>query len=98
MAVGAFEILFIAAITLVPAVPGYVIARRRGLARPWVAFVPLVGLWIILCESTGHSGWAALIILIPTIGALILSIWMAIEVPVQHHRSRWWTAALIVPL
>lgn len=28
---------------------------------------------------------------------LVISIWMAVAVPVAHGRSRWWTAALLVP-
>lgn len=87
-------VLLIAA--LVPGVPAFVIAQRRGLSNPWVAFVPLVGLWIVLCESTGQSGWFAVLALIPMVG-LLISIWMAFAVPVAHGRSRWWIVALLVP-
>jgi hypothetical protein len=29
--------------------------------------------------------------------SLVISLWMAVAVPVAHGRSRWWTAALFVP-
>jgi hypothetical protein len=91
-------ILFVIAIAIcIPGVPAFVIAQRRELSSPWVAFVPFVGLWIVLSESAGHSGWFGLAALIPTLGTVVLSIWMAVEVPGKHGRSQWWTAALIIP-
>lgn len=94
---GSFALAFVVVVaSLVVGVPGFVIAQRRGLSNPWVAFVPLVGLWIVLCESTGQSGWVALFALIPLIG-VVISLWMAVAVPVAHGRRRWWTLALVVP-
>jgi uncharacterized membrane protein YhaH (DUF805 family) len=75
-----------------------VIAQRRGLARPWIAFVPLFGFWIVLCHATDRSGWFALLLLIPTIGGLVLTVMMAFDVPDHHGRSKWWIPALIVPV
>ena len=46
-------------------IPGYVLAKRRGLRDPIVAFVPLVGLWIVLFESIGRSGWLGLLAFVP---------------------------------
>jgi hypothetical protein len=76
----------------------YVVAQRRGGRHPWMAFIPLFGLWIVVAESVGRSGWLALLELVPSIGILIVSISMAIAVPKGHGRSRRWTAALIVPV
>jgi hypothetical protein len=90
-------VLVVAAIAmLVAGIPGFVIAQRRGSSNPWVAFVPFVGLWIVLCESAGQSGWFGVLAFIPMVG-LIISLWMAIAVPPAHGRSQWWTAALVVP-
>lgn len=79
-------------------VPAYVIARRCGLAKPWIAFVPVFGFWIILSQATDRSGWLALLILIPTLGVLILTVMMAFDIPDHQGRSKWWIAALIVPV
>jgi hypothetical protein len=79
-------------------VPGYVLAKRRGLRNPIVAFVPFVGLWIVLFESVGRSGWLALLAFIPYVGLLVLPVWTGIELPAHHGRSRWWTAILAVPI
>ena len=78
-------------------VPGFVIAERRGSENPWVAFVPFVGLWIVLCESIGQSGWFGVLAFFPAV-AIFISLWLAIAVPPAHGRSRWWTAVLVVPL
>ena len=91
-------LIFFVILLCITGVPGYVIAERRGLSKPWVAFVPIVGFWIVLCESVDRSGWLTLWILVPYLGALGLAVWTAFTVPVHHGRSRWWTLAFIVPL
>jgi predicted MFS family arabinose efflux permease len=79
-------------------IPGYVLAKRRGLRNPMVAFVPFVGLSIVLFESIGRSGWLAMLSFIPYIGWFGVPLWTGIEMPAHHGRTRWWTAILAVPL
>ena len=74
------------------------LAKRRGLQNPIVAFVPIFGLWIVLFESIGRSGFFALIGLVPSVGWLILPVWTGIELPAHHGRTRWWTAILAIPV
>jgi hypothetical protein len=90
-------IVLVALILCIPGIPGYVIAQRRGIANPWVAFLPMFGLWIVLFESLGRSGLLALLMLFQPI-AFVFMIWTAIEIPPRHGRSRWWTAVLFVPV
>ena len=78
-------------------IPGYVLAKRRGLSNPMVAFVPFVGLWIVLFESIGRSGWLGMLAFVPYVGVLV-PIWTGIEIPAHHGRTRWWTAILAIPL
>jgi uncharacterized membrane protein YhaH (DUF805 family) len=78
--------------------PFYILGRRRGLDHPWVAVLPLFGIAIVLFESIGKSGWLALLVFVPTVGPLLVFVWTAVEIPSHHGRSRWWTAALIVPI
>ena len=89
-------IVVVALILCITGVPGYVIAQRRGIGNPWMAFIPMLGLWIVVFESLGRSGLLALLMLFQPI-ALVFMIWTAIEVPPRHGRSRWWTAALFIP-
>jgi hypothetical protein len=90
-------LLAVLAIFFVLALPFYVLGRRRGVQNAWAAFVPLLGIWIVLLESMGRSGWLSLLVFIPTLGPLALLIWTAFQVPAHHGRSRWWTLPLIVP-
>ena len=77
--------------------PVYVIGRRRGIKNPWVAFVPFLGVWIVLFETIGKSGWYSLLAFVPYVGGLVILIWTAVELPTRHDRSRWWTLPLIIP-
>ena len=79
-------------------IPGYVLAKRRGLSNPMVAFVPFVGLWIVLFESIGRSGWLGMLAFVPYVGWFVLPVWTGIELPAHHGRTRWWTAILAIPL
>jgi uncharacterized membrane protein YhaH (DUF805 family) len=91
-------VLVLATALAIVGTPGYVLAKRRGLRNPIVAFVPFVGLWIVLFESIGRSGWLALLAFIPYVGWFVLPLWTGVEMPGRHGRSRWWTAILIVPI
>ncbi len=77
--------------------PVYVIAQRRGHERPWLAFVPFLGLWIVLLELMEQNGWLSLLVLIPYVGWLVLFLWSAVGVPRRQGRSWAWTLAFIVP-
>jgi bacteriorhodopsin len=90
-------VLALVAVYLALVTPVYVIGRRLGVRKSWVAFVPIFGVWIVLLESVGQSGWAALAVLIPTLGVLALLLWIAVAAPPRHGRSRLWTLAFIVP-
>jgi hypothetical protein len=79
-------------------IPAYVLAERRGLDEPWVAFVPFIGPTIVFCWLLGRSGWLTLFTLIPYVGALGLGIWVAVKLPPHQDRSGWWTLALLVPI
>jgi hypothetical protein len=90
-------ILIFAVVFVVLVFPVYVIGRRRGIRNPWIAFVPFLGVWIVLFETIGKSGWYSLLAFVPYVGGLVLLIWTAVELPTRHDRSRWWTLPLIIP-
>jgi hypothetical protein len=91
------EVFIVAFIVLLPGIPAYVIGkRRREVGRPWLAFIPLFGAWIVLLQSTKHSGWIALVAVLP-IASLAFGIWMAFELPSSHRRSNGWAFAMMIP-
>jgi hypothetical protein len=94
--IGFTEIFLVAFIILGPGIPAYVVGKRRDVRRPWLAFIPVFGYWIVLLWSTNNSGWFSLVAIVP-IASLAFVIWMAFALPSVHKRSGWWTLALIVP-
>ena len=92
-----FFLLFMIALYVLLLWPVYVIGQRTGVKSPGVAFVPLLGAAIVFMESMGRSGWLSLIAFVPYVGPLVLLVWIAVEVPMRHERSGWWTLGLMVP-
>lgn len=97
----ALPYLLVAAFFL-QSIPAYVLANRRGMRAPAVAFVPLIGLWIVVFRSIGWTGWllgvlVGLVVLAPYIG-LFVTAWAGVRLPSVHRRSRWWIALLVVPV
>jgi hypothetical protein len=90
------EVLLVAFIILIPGIPASVLGKRREVERPWVAFIPIFGYWIVLLQSTRNSGWLALLAVVP-IASVAFVIWMAFALPSVHGRSSWWVLALIIP-
>ena len=91
------ELLVFAAIVFGVVVPVYVLGRRREVEQPWVAFIPILGVAAVLFKSIGQSGWLALMAFVP-FGSLVAYVWIAVEAPAKHGRSRWWTLPLLLPL
>jgi len=73
--------------------PCYVLGRRRGVSKTWIAFIPLVGSVIVLLRSIPASLWFLLGLLVPVVLLVIL----AVELPRRHGRSWWWTLGFLVP-
>jgi len=91
------EVLIVAFIILIPGIPAYTLGKRRDVERPWIAFIPIFGYWIVLLQSTRNSGWLALLAVVP-IASVAFVIWMAFALPAVHRRSSWWVLALIIPV
>ena len=98
----ALLLCLIVAVAFLPAIPGYVLAKRRGLGAPAVALIPVVGLWIVVFRSIGWTGWllgvlVGVVVLTPYFGLVVTS-WAGVQVPSVHRRSRWWSALLAIPI
>ena len=90
-------LLLVAGVMLAVMIPAYVIGKRSGTEAPWIAFIPFVGPWIAALRAAGiGGGWVALVLL-PTLGALILIVWISVVLPKTQHRSQWWTLPFLVP-
>jgi hypothetical protein len=76
-----------------PTLACYVLGRRCGVSKAWIAFIPLVGWVIVLLRSMPASLWFLLGLAVP----FVLIVFLAIELPRRHGRSWWWTLGFLVP-
>lgn len=90
------DIIVLLLIWLGLSVPAYVVGKRRGVTSAAVAFVPFVGPWIVILWSIERSGWLVLLILIPVVN-VIFAIRVALAVPSEHGRTRWWALGFLIP-
>ena len=94
--VGAGDIVFLLFLFVVYSVPAFVIGQRRGVEAPGLAFIPIVGPWIVVLRSIGRSAWLAALALFPIV-VIGLGIWAAFTVPAEHGRTRWWALPFLIP-
>jgi hypothetical protein len=92
--VSAIIILLVAWVGL--SVPAYVVGQRRGVTSAGVAFVPIVGPWIVILWSIERSGWHVLLIAVPLVN-VIFAVRVALAVPSEHGRTRWWALPFLIP-
>jgi hypothetical protein len=83
-------------LSILAAIPAFVIGQRLGVVHSGEAFIPAVGPLIVILHSIRRSGWLCILGLIPYLG-LIFLIWLASVIPGTHGRSRWWILAFLIP-
>jgi hypothetical protein len=93
---GPMEVLLLLILFFGFAIPAYVVGERRGLSYPGVAFIPLVGPWIVVFRSIGGTPWLVLLTLIPIV-SIGIAIWTAVVVPMRHGRTMWWALWFLIP-
>ena len=90
------------------AVAIYVIARRRGLTKPWLAWVPVVNVWllgslsdqyqyVVKRKNTSRRKWLlALNLVKPVLGALVTGFGIAAFAPGAYYGVDWQAAMVAV--
>lgn len=53
----------------------YFSAKKANTKNPWVAFIPVVQIVVIL-QLIDKTGWAIFLLLIPVVGYILLIVWM----------------------
>lgn len=95
------EIVILVSVLAVPIlaamVAAFIVGRRRAVPRAGIAFVPLIGPWIVILRSIRTSLWWMLLLVIPYVG-LGFAIWTAVVVPARHERTRWWALPFLIPI
>ena len=95
--IGPLELLSLFVLFGLVGIPAFVVGSRRRVSAPGLAFVPLVGPYIVILRSIGQSSWMCLLAVLPLVG-LVFGVWLAFVVPSGHGRTKWWALPLLIPL
>ncbi len=91
-----FFLVFFAAIYIYMALALSTIATKTGTENPWLAWIPIANLVLMLNIAKKPIWWIALF-LIPVVSIVIaIIVWMGIAE--ARHKPNWWGILLIVPL
>jgi hypothetical protein len=89
-------LVFVGAIYVYTSLALSTIATKTGTANPWVAWIPIANLFLMLGIAKKPMWWFILF-LIPLVGMVMLIIvWMAIAE--ARGKPNWWGILMIVPL
>ena len=77
--------------------PAFLVARKSDVSAAWVAYIPLVGMWVTILRAAKLSPWLVLIVWIPLIG-IVIGATVAWQLPEVHGRSQWWFVANLIPV
>ena len=94
---GIVALLLIAGLWGLLCTPAYMVGQRRGVRSPGVAFIPLVGITLVLLWSIGRRGWMVLMAFVPIVN-FVFWIWLLFALPSYHRRSQLWGFVLLLPV
>ena len=73
------------------------IANKTGTPDGWLAFIPILNIYL-LCKVAGHSGWCTLAILFIPLVNIIITIWFWVEIAGKRNQPEWLGILMIIPL
>jgi uncharacterized membrane protein YhaH (DUF805 family) len=83
-------------IYIIYALPIFIIARKSEHSCAWMAFIPLLNLWLLLDMADMELAWL-LLYLIPIVNILFfIYLWMRIAE--NTNKSMWWGVLMVVPI
>ncbi len=71
-------------------------AKKLKVENPWLAFIPLVNIFLLL-KMAGITYWAILLLIIPLVNMVfMIVVWMKISE--RLHFSKWLGLLMLLPL
>jgi len=72
------------------------IATKTGTENPWMAWIPILNLWIMV-QIAEKEAWWIILFFVPIVGVIVtVIVWMAIAERVG--KPSWWGILVIVPV
>lgn len=72
------------------------IAERTRTARPWMAWIPVLNVYL-MCKIAGKPGWWVLLFLVPVLNIVIMVlVWMGIAK--ARSKPAWLGVLMIIPI
>ena len=91
-----FILLFVAAIYVYMALAIQTIAQKTNTENPWLAWIPIVNI-VLLLNIAKKPIWWFLLFLIPLVNIVItIIVWMAVAE--ARNKPNWWGILIIVPV
>ena len=74
-----------------------VIADKTETPNGWLAFIPILNVYLF-CKVAGHSGWWTLAILFVPLLDIVLTIWFWVEIARRRNQSSILGILMIIPI
>ncbi len=81
---------------LVISVPIMAMARRVGHDMPWLAFIPIAQLWLLI-DIAGRDWWFLLLMFVPVVNLGVL-VWIGMGLADTFNQPQWLGILMLVPL
>ena len=73
------------------------IAEKAGTPESWLAWIPLLNIYLF-CKIAGHSGlWVLAILFVPILN-IIIAVWFWIEIAIRRNKPELYGILMIVPV
>ena len=89
-------LIFLVIYYVVMAVSLRKLAARTGTSQAWMAWVPILNLFLYV-RVAGRSGWEGILLFVPFVN-IVYGIAVAIWLPRRVGRSGWWAIPLSIPV
>ena len=93
--IGIVMLLFYAALYVYFALAFQTIAKKTNTPNDWMAWVPILNMWLMVVIS-GKEAWWMILFFIP-IGNIVATIVVMMAVAEKVGKPNWWGILMIVP-
>ena len=94
---GLVSLVFVVVMYLAICFPVYKIAERCGAESPWMAFVPILNLWLMVTEMAQLDWWYIILMFIPLVNILV-AVYLWMKIAENAGFPSWMAFLLLIPV